>query len=78
MAEANCVAYGTDPDAPRGCFFVGTECHTLGGTQCRNRMADERQRVYRGMSESAAAGDPLWASVLEEIHSPDDLLGGRD
>lgn len=68
----DCEAYG--PDLPgEMCFFEATSrCGTEG--ECRDRMAGERQRVFRRIQELGAHGDPVWADLSEDFANPDELL----
>jgi hypothetical protein len=80
-AGFDCEAYG-----PEGrqfgalCFAAGalTErvCPSLAA--CQQLMGAERQRVFRRISELAAAGNPDFAYLESVFTSPDQLLGGED
>lgn len=70
-----CAAYGED--GPPGCF-VGFDdpCHTR--QQCETRVSKVRQRVYRGIQERAAHGDPTMARLAGDYTTPDDILPNSD
>lgn len=74
-----CDAYG--PDGIRHgalCFASGEPgsrvCASPG--QCREVMTGQRQRVFRRISELAAAGDETAVFLAGEFTSPEQLLGG--
>lgn len=78
--DFDCEAYG-----PEGrefgalCFTAGPgerSCQSPG--ECHAVMDAERMRVFRRISEMAAAGDPVAAYLAGEFTSPDQLLGGAD
>lgn len=70
-----CAAYGEG--GPHDCFVgLGQPCANR--QQCTDRMADVRQRVYRGIQERAAAGDPTMATLANDYTSPVDIFPSDD
>lgn len=73
-----CPAYGADGAAVGAiCFFA--DLHERSCTSeavCHGRLAVERRRVFRRITEMAAAGDPVGEYLAAEFTSPDHLLGG--
>jgi hypothetical protein len=49
-------------------------------TDCHDRLAAERQRVFRRINELAAAhpDDFTWVDLADAILRPEQLLGGDD
>lgn len=77
----DCTAYGAKGTAVGAlCFFSedlgGRVCGTA--TECADRMAGERVRLFDRIGELAAAGDPAGKVLAQEFSSPDELLGGAD
>lgn len=66
-----CAAYGDD--GPEGCF-VGFDDPCVSRQQCEDRVSGVRQRVYRGIQERAASGDPTMARLADDYTTPDDIL----
>lgn len=73
--EWQCAAYGED--GPNDCF-VGLDDRCTSREECEARMTGVRQRVYRGLQERAAHGDPDMVRLAEDYTSPNDILSGRD
>jgi hypothetical protein len=76
----SCTAYGPEAAEVGAICFVaqpGTR-KCADQDECREVMTGERQRVFRAISEKAAAGDPVMAYLAEEFASPDQILGGDD
>lgn len=71
----HCAAYSAD--GPNDCF-VGLDAPCTSRQQCETRMAGVRQRVYRGIQERAAHGDPDMVRLAEDYTAPDDILTGPD
>jgi hypothetical protein len=78
-ADFDCEAYGPDL-APAGAVcFIGGELGKrvcADPAECHHVMTAERQRVYRAISERAAAGDPTMAYLEGEFARPEQILGG--
>jgi len=74
----HCEAYG--PDGARFgalCFAAGDGERTCADqAECGQVMTAERQRVFRAISERAAAGDPTMAYLEGEFSRPEQILGG--
>lgn len=66
------------PELAASCYFeeVGESCPDL--DVCQTRLGAERRRVFRMLSERAAHGDGLAAGILEEIPTPEGMLGGSE
>lgn len=75
----DCEGYG-----PEGrefgalCFIAGDLGKRACNSQaaCAEAMAAERRRVFRRISERAAAGDPTAAYLEQEFTNPEQILGG--
>lgn len=79
--EWACDAYGPDGAAIGAlCFRSPTTgvrvCESL--AECTTFMATERRRVFRRVSELAAAGDPVAEMLDAEFANPDEILGRDD
>jgi hypothetical protein len=75
MRDFQCEAYAPEPIPD--CFFEAQgRCQNQ--LHCHARMNQERKRVYRRISELAAAGDQTMAFLLSTINGPDDLLNGSE
>jgi hypothetical protein len=76
----DCEAYGPGPAAEIGavCFVAGELGKRVCGdlAECQQVMTAERQRVFRRISERAAAGDETAAFLAGEFTNPEQLLGG--
>ena len=73
-----CDAYGAEGgEVGAMCFGSPTTgervCESL--AECMAFMATERQRVFRRVSERAAAGDPVAEMLEAEFAGPDEILG---
>lgn len=76
----DCEAYGPEgKEFGALCFFAGDNKRTCSTEAvCRDRLAAERQRVFRTIQEHAAAGDATAAFLADEITSPEQILGGGE
>jgi hypothetical protein len=74
-----CEAYGPESvEFGALCFRTGELAKRVCADQaeCHQVMAAERRRVFRRISERAAAGDPAMAWLEGEFSSPEQMLGG--
>jgi hypothetical protein len=74
----DCEAYG--PELPKElatCFFQEVR-HCTSLAECSARMEGERQRVFRRISELAAAGNETGVFLEGEFTNPDQLLNATD
>ena len=78
MTTWDCEAYGpAGKTIDARCFFTdpgARSCSTQ--AECRDRMAGERTRIYERIQNLAAAGDPIWQYLAEEITDPQQILSG--
>lgn len=75
----DCEAYGPPAAAAGALCFVSGElgkraCADL--AECRRVMTAERQRLFRRISEMAAADDETAVYLAGEFSDPEQLLGG--
>ena len=79
-ADWDCEAYGPEPrEIGALCFFADLNERVCSSPEeCHTKMAAERQRVFRRISELSAAGDPTAAYLEGEFSKPDQMLGGEE
>ena len=74
-----CDAYGPEGLEHGAWCFLAADLHQRvcrTAAECREVMAGERQRIYRGISELAAAGDEAGVFLEGEFAEPGQILGG--
>jgi hypothetical protein len=69
-----CDAYGPDGRQAGALCFLSPELHQRrcgSHAECTATVAASRQQLFGRLSELAAAGDPVWEAVAEQIPRPD-------
>jgi hypothetical protein len=78
FAMWHCEAYGPDlvvDGDPRPCFMAGVR-KCASAWECSVILKMERVRIHDRVRELAAGGDLAMRHVLEELPTPEHLLGG--
>jgi hypothetical protein len=79
-----CEAYGPPPEEAGGmrwprCWLSAREGRVCSSREaCAEVMTGERQRVFRRIQETAAAGDEAGRFLAETFTNPDQLLNADD